>query len=223
MSTSRSQRGSRRDRRVGGALCAALAALVVAGAARAADDPAAADSGSDDPWVLQEFDWGDSRDLVDESVRYSLPFTCNPIAGHCVLPVVKVEGEDLLVRFGYFDGLYRIRLLTPDLTRQLADVHAERVWKLLVDYIARHKGKPDHAEASFPGLDGLPSRGIHVTHRWKLEDQVIQVGIGRHGDKFYVAATFFDPVRSMRRLESAHDKGKTPDDDDAGSETPSGS
>lgn len=202
---------------------AAARAAGAAGAAGSAGTGAAAASeesdGSEDVWVLQEFDWGDSPELVDESVRYSLPFTCNPMAGRCLLPVVEIDGEDLLVKFGYFEGLYRIAVLTPDLTRSVADVHAERVWRLLVDYITRHQGEPRQASAELPDFDSLSLGDTRFTHHWKLADQEIRVGIGRRGDanqgKLYVVASFFDPERAARRLESLRG-GDAPPSEGAG-------
>lgn len=185
-----------------------------------AEVPAAWAAETDDPWVLQEFDWGDSRELVDESVRYSLPFTCNALAGRCALPVVEIDGEDLLVRFAFYQGLYRIRILTPDLTRDVADVHAERVWKLLADYVTRHKGEPEKASAELPAFDAVSEGETHVTHRWKLDDQEIRLGLGRRDDgQIYVAATFVDPVRA-RRLEASQG-GASPSGGEA--EEPDGS
>jgi len=191
----------------------ALLVLVACAAAWAAPEPPAAlaaenaenaeTSESGQAWAFEEFDWGDSPELVDESVRYSLPFTCNPLGSRCGLPVVEIDGEDLLVKFGYFEGLYRIGVMTPDLPPQVAAVHAERVWKLLVDYIERHKGEPDRSAAELPELETLAKGEARFTHHWTLEGQEIRVGVGRRDEgKLYVVASLFDPERAARRLEA---------------------
>lgn len=187
--------------------CAAAWTAPAPLAARAAETAETADdSETAETWAFEEFDWGDSPELVDESVRYSLPFTCNPLGSRCGLPVVEIDGEDLLVKFGYFEGLYRIGVMTPDLTPQVAEVHAGRVWKLLVDYVTRHKGEPERSAAELPAFDELSKGDARFTHHWSLEGQEIRVGAGRRDDgKIYIVASLFDPERAARRLEALRD------------------
>ena len=155
-------------------------------------------------WLLSEFDWGDVRPVVDESVEVAPDFYCAARFGSgCSMAVVDVEGEELLAKFGYFKGLYRIRLLTPDIEisimasveqRAADEENLKRVWTHLVDFVTRHKGAP-LTQREYPGL-GTVRVGMRPTHTWKLPDQVIRIGVGRRrGIGFYVAAEFADPER----------------------------
>lgn len=147
--------------------------------------------------LLDEFDWGDSRSLVEESIVVTPGFQCVGMGGHCRGATVLVDGEKLLAKFGYKDdGLFRIRFRTPDLsgsdTRNL-----ERVWQHLIDYVVREHGKPARA-SEFPGLAKIQP-GLRPTHEWWLEEQYVSVGVGKGRGGYFVVATFMDPKRAPKR------------------------
>jgi hypothetical protein len=195
--------------------CLLLSTLLLASPgpiSAAADEPAKVEP----VWLLSEFDWGDVRAVVDESVDVSPNLYCAARFGkRCSMTVVDVEGEALLARFGFFQGLYRISVLTPDIEvsilapqeQRAADEQIlKRVWNLLVDYVTRHKGAP-LTESEFPGL-GVVGMGLRITHTWKLPDQDIRIGVGRRrGAAFYVAAEFVDPEREAAARKAG---GKAP-------------
>jgi hypothetical protein len=178
-------------------------------------------------WLLSEFDWGDVRPVVDESIDVAPDLYCAARFGsRCSMAVADVEGEELLAKFEFSQGLYRIRLLTPDIEvsilapaeQRAADEEIlRRVWKHLVDFVTRHKGAP-LTEREFPEL-GTVSFGMRPTHTWKLSDQDIRVGVGRRrGGGFYVVAEFVDPEREaaarkaggQASTDTARRKGSSP-------------
>ena len=182
-------------------LLATLLLLALPGpTSAAADEPAKAEPA----WLLSEFDWGDVRGVVDESVDVAPEFYCAARFGkRCAMAVVDVEGEELLAKFDFHEGLYRIRLLTPDIEvgipapagqRSANEEILRRVWDHLVDFATRRKGAPLSAQ-EFPEL-GTIAVGMKTTHTWKLPDQDIRIGVGRRRSSgFFVAAEFVDPVR----------------------------
>jgi hypothetical protein len=174
----------------------------------AASEPA----GIEPAWLLSEFDWGDVRPVVDESVDVATDLYCAARFGkRCSMVVADVEGEELLAKFAFFQGLYRIRLLTPDIEvsnpapgepRAAGEEILRRVWKHLVDFVTRHQGAP-LTEREFPRL-GKIDVGTHVTHTWRLPDQDIRIGVGRRrGGGFFAVAEFVDPEREAAARASA--------------------
>ena len=150
-------------------------------------------------WLLSEFEWGDSMALVDESVRVAPNFRCTLIGHRCALASAIVDGEELLVEFGYYRrGLYRIFVGTPELG--LFSPHLKRIWELLAAFMIREKGPPEK-EAPFPDLREVRPKSPSVTHFWKLPDQEIRLEISRHERKYKVGVVFLDAVRAAARRE----------------------
>jgi hypothetical protein len=148
-------------------------------------------------WLLAEFDWGDSKNLVYESVHYTDGFLCyrHKLREHCAFVKTRVDGEELLAKFQFVDdGLWRIEILTPDLDPSQAAPHLERVWKLLAAYVTRFQGEAPE-QAPFPAWQSLAAGELRVTHHWKLPGQEIRVLVGRSPDaeKWFTAARFTDP------------------------------
>jgi len=154
--------------------------------------------GAPERWLLSEFSWGDSEDTVYETVEYTNGFLClkHKLREHCAFVKTKVDGEELLARFHFFEKkLWRIDVLTPDLDASQSDQHLERVWKILAGYITRFYGEAPE-QTPFPQRDSIAPGKVHVTHRWKLADQEIRLLVGRaKGDdaKWYTAAHFVEP------------------------------
>jgi hypothetical protein len=164
-----------------------------------APDPAAATLSEPEPdrWLLTEFDWGDSEEIVYESVNYTDGFLCykHKLRKHCAFVKTKVDGEELLAKFDFVDGvLWRIEVLTPNLDPSQADPHLERIWKLLVDYVTRFQGEAPEQQ-DFPQRESLRPGQEVVTRRWQLPDQEIRIVVGRAaaGQKWFTSARFIDP------------------------------
>ena len=148
-------------------------------------------------WLLAEFDWGDSEEIVYETVRFTDGFLCykHKLFEHCAFVKTKVDGEELLAKFLFVDGkLWRIDVLTPDLDAEQSDAHLERVWKLLAAYVTRFHGEAPE-RAPFPQRDALAPKQEIVTHRWELPEQEIRIVVGRAATepKWFTAARFIDP------------------------------
>ena len=148
-------------------------------------------------WLLTEFDWGDTEAIVYESIEYTDGFLCyeHKMREHCAFVKTLVDGEELLAKFEFVEGvLWRIEVLTPDLEAAQADLHLERIWKLLVGYVTRFYGEaPEQAE--FPKRETLAPKAEVVTRRWELPEQEIRIVVGRaaKGEKWFTAARFTDP------------------------------
>lgn len=149
-------------------------------------------------WLFAEFDWGDSEDTVFETVQYTSGFLCyrHKAIEHCAFVKTKVDGEELLTKFRFVEKrLWRIDVLTPDLDSAKADLHLERVWRLLASYITRFQGEAPEQHA-FPQRDAMAPGEEVVTHRWKLPGQEIRLVVGRaKGDPptWFTAARIVDP------------------------------
>jgi hypothetical protein len=184
-------------------IAAALAlgcALALAAPARALDQIVAPGR----PWLLSEFDWGDSRDLVEESVGVTQGMQCQRVGSECAIVTAFVDDQRLLVKFAYRGPhLHRIRLRTPALPGG-HDEDLERVWKLLVAWVTRYEGAPKRTEKALPPLYELVPGGYHETHEWQGSGAVVHVGVGREGDAWFVAATFVEPA--SRAPHSANPK-----------------
>lgn len=160
----------------------------------------AGEAGKAEPerWLLVEFDWGDSRKVVYETVHYTDGFVCyrHKLREHCAFVKTLVDGEELLANFEFVDDrLWRIDILTPDLDATVADPHLERVWRLLAAYVTRFYGEAPE-QTPYPDRESLAVGELRVTHRWQLPDQEIQVLVGRSRDaapKWFTAAHFIDP------------------------------
>ena len=168
-------------------------------AAEAVPAPTAASTGEPAPerWLLTEFDWGDSEEIVYESVRYTDGFLCykHKLRKHCAFVKTRVDGEELLAKFDFVDGvLWRIEVQTPGLDASQADIHLERIWKLLVGYVTRFYGEAPE-QADFPQRESLAPKKEVVTRRWQLPDQEIRIVVGRApaGEKWFTSARFIDP------------------------------
>ncbi len=176
-------------------LCCLLALPVHAEEPAPAGEPAKAEP---ERWLLAEFDWGDSKKIVYESVQYTDGFLCyrHKLREHCAFVKTRVDGEELLAKFQFVkDRLWRIEILTPDLDETQAAPHLERVWQLLAGYVTRFHGEAPE-KTPFPERESLAAGELRVTHRWKLSDQEIRVLVGRSkGDagKWFTAAHFTDP------------------------------
>jgi hypothetical protein len=165
--------------------------------AQAAHPGASPQPAAKERWLLSEFDWGDSEDVVYETVRFTDGFLClrHKTRKHCAFVKTRVDGEELLAKFEFVDKkLWRIDVLTPDLDAAQSDQHLERVWKLLAAYVTRFHGEAPEQQP-FPPRDQLVAKQDFVTHRWKLPEQEIRivVGRGRKGEKWFTAARFTDP------------------------------
>jgi hypothetical protein len=147
-------------------------------------------------WLLAEFAWGDSEEVVYESVEYTDGFLCyeHKLFEHCAFVKTKVDGEELLAKFAFVDGrLWRIEVLTPELDASQADAHLERVWKLLVGYVTRFYGEAPEQQP-LPARAALAPKAEVVTRRWTLPDQEIRIVVGRaEGEKWFASARFTDP------------------------------
>lgn len=174
-----------------------------AAAREAQSAPGSAEPGAPTPaqperWLLDEFDWGDSEEIVYESVQYTDGFLCyrHKLREFCAFVKTRVDGEELLAKFEFVDGrLWRIDVLTPDLNDAQASEHLERVWKLLAAYVTRFHGEAPE-QAAFPPRESLAPGALHVTHRWKLADQEIRLVVGRGPGEpatWFTAARFVDP------------------------------
>ncbi len=164
-------------------------------------------------WALEEFAWGDSEEIVRESVQYAPDYLCFGAHGECRVVRVRVDGEDLLARFQYEeDALWRVAILTPPLYREDAARHGPRVAARLTGHVSRKLGEPD-AVASFPdraGLDAMP-QGSLVLDRWRSETLDVEtLVVRRDGDRYVIAAYFADPVRAETLAASAADPTDPP-------------
>jgi len=163
----------------------------------AAAAPAATPSRTES-WLLEEFDWGDNRNITYETVHYTDGFLCyrHKLREHCAFVKALVDGEELLAKFQFVDDrLWRIEILTPDLDASQAAPHLERVWKLLAAYVTRFQGEAPE-QSPFPEWKSLAAGELRVTHHWKLPDQEIRMLVGRSagpGEKWFTAARFTDP------------------------------
>jgi len=179
---------------------AAAAAPAGAGAAAEAPVPAAAalPPTLTDRWLLEEFDWGDSKNVTYETVQYIDGFLCyrHRLREHCAFVKTLVDGEELLAKFQFVDdALWRIEILTPDLDASQAAPHLERVWKLLAAYVTRFQGEASE-QSPFPEWKSLAAGELRVTHHWKLPDQEIRILVGRSAgdvEKWFTSARFTDP------------------------------
>jgi hypothetical protein len=161
-------------------------------------------------WVLEEFDWGDSEEIVRESIDYAPGFLCFKFRNECRVVRVKVDAEELLARFQYYeDGLWRVALLTPPLSAEQASKHGPRVVGGLADHVKRQHGEPAR-ETPFPAIAELGD-GTHVLQHWKSEAMVIEVVIVRRGSQYFVGAYFADPVRGAEALRVAADPTDPPE------------
>jgi hypothetical protein len=151
-----------------------------------------------DFWLLREFDWGDSEDTVYESVDYTDGFLCyrHKLREHCAFVKTRVDGEELLANFHFAKKrLYRADILTPDLDVEQAQMHLERVWKLLVAYVTRFQGEAPE-QAAFPDRTKLAPGEIRVTHHWSKPEQEIRIVVARAEDgspRWYTAVRVVDP------------------------------
>ncbi len=184
------------------ALCGAPAAIGEDALERAVEPPEATQAEVDAPtklmyWLLEEFDWGDDKEVVGESILFDPYFSCKGIQSNpCIIVSTVVDGEQLLVNFQHQrDELWQLVVLTPDLGLDQANAHIPRVSRILVDYVTRLKGEPTLA-FSLPDFDSLALSPPQVTHFWAVDDLEVRVMVGRRDtDRFYVGAFFSDPVR----------------------------
>lgn len=160
-------------------------------------------------WMLEEFDWGDSETLVKESIDYAPNYFCFTSRGECRVVQVRVDGEELLARFQYFEeGLWRMAFITPPLDLETAVQHGPRVLNTLTNHVKRHRGEPAYSKER-PEIAEI-GEGTHVLHRWKTETSVIEVVLVRRGSRYFVGAYFADPVRGAKALASAVDPTAPP-------------
>ncbi len=188
------------------------AAALVESTTTIATSPAATSTDhADAPWILEEFDWGDSESIVRESVEFADNFLCFKQNDECRLVRVTVDGEDLIARFQYFEeGLWRVALVTPPLNVHQMAEHGPRVAGVLAGHVARHSGAPVLDER-FPKLAGL-APGTHVLARWKTEARVVDVvAVLRDGEKYFVGAYVVDPGRAARAQLAAKDPTDPPE------------
>lgn len=132
-------------------------------------------------WIFSEFDWGDSDEVVYETIQYTDGFLCyrHQFFQHCAFVKTKIDGEELLAKFELpMHALTRADVLTPDLDEAQAALHLERVWKLLAGYTTRFFGAATE-QAAFPDRQALAPGELRVTHLWKLADQEIRLVVGR--------------------------------------------
>jgi hypothetical protein len=147
----------------------------------AAPASAPAPATQDTRWIFSEFDWGDSEDVVYETIEYTDGFLCyrHQFFQHCAFVKTKIDGEELLAKFELpLKALTRADVLTPDLDEEQAALHLERVWKLLAAYTTRFFGEAPE-QTAFPDRHALAPGELRVTHRWKLADQEIRLVVGR--------------------------------------------
>ena len=148
-------------------------------------------------WLLEEFDWGDDREVVGESILFDPYFSCKGIQSNpCIIVSTVIDGEQLLVNFQHDKNeLWQVVVLTPDLGLAQANAHIPRVSRILVDYVTRLKGEPT-LDFSLPDFDSLALSDPQVTHFWGVDDLEVRVMVGRRDtDRFYVGVFFSDPVR----------------------------
>jgi hypothetical protein len=152
-----------------------------------------------DFWLFQEFDWGDSEEVVYESAEYTDGFLCyrHKLREHCAFVKTRVDGEELLARFHFVDDvLYRADILTPDLDEAQSKEHLERVWKILAGYTTRLQGEAPE-QASFPDWTAFVPGDIRVTHRWVQPEQEIRIVVARAEGggtpRWYTAMRVVDP------------------------------
>jgi hypothetical protein len=169
---------------------AALALLAAPGAGARALEGAP----GRDYWLLTEFDWGDDRETVIDSLEIAPGFICYDSGAEiCRFVRVQVDGEELLARFDYRDErLWQVRFVTPELTRRQARDHMSRVVERLAGYVERLRGPPTLAGAP-PSPDSLSAGSPTPTHFWKLPDMEIRIEVGRQREGFYAGASFYDP------------------------------
>ena len=188
--------GERSPEGVPGAAPEATAAQPSAGEAPAT--PAAPAVPPTDVWLLREFDWGDSKEIVYESVDYTPGFICyrHKLREHCVFVKTRVDGEELLANFHFVDEkLWRADILTPDLDPAQAAEHLERVWKLLAAYVTRFQGEAPE-QAALGDWKALGAGQMRVTHRWVQPKQEIRVVVGRSKEeapRWFTAVRVVDP------------------------------
>lgn len=189
----------------GGSAASGVASEEAGEAARAEDvrDPMTATtraSDDSDYFLLEEFDWGDDPEVVEESLLFDPAFACHGTAfDRCSLVKVGVGDEEFLARTHFHQGgLWQVAFLTPDLQTELAEEHLERVWKALVAYATHWIGEPD-ASDPLPALDALEIGPPRTTHRWERKALDAEVAVGRRDeDLFYVGLFFFDPAVEAR-------------------------
>ena len=184
------------------ALCGATAAIGVDAPEPAAEPAVGKQTDDEAPaklsyWLLEEFDWGDDREVVGESILFDPYFSCKGIQSNpCIIVSTVIDGEQLLVNFQHEKNeLWQVVVLTPDLGLAQANAHIPRVSRILVDYVTRLKGEPSLA-FSLPDFDSLALSSPQVTHFWAVDGLEVRVMVGRRDtDRFYVGAFFSDPVR----------------------------
>ncbi len=164
-------------------------------------------------WALEEFDWGDSEEVVQESVDFAPNYLCFGAHGECRVVRVRVDGEDLLARFQYAeDALWRVAILTPPLYREDAAKHGPRVAARLAGHVSRQLGDPERV-APFPSaaqLKAMPE-GSLVLERWRSESLDVETRlVHRDGDRYVIAAYFADPVRAKTAAAAAPDPTDPP-------------
>jgi hypothetical protein len=153
-------------------------------------------------WLFKEFDWGDSKETVYESVDYTDGFLCyrHKLREHCAFVKTRVDGEDLLANFHFVDGvLWRADILTPDLDETQAAEHLERVWKLLTGYVTRFQGEAPE-QAAFGDWKAIPPGQMRVTHRWVQPTQEIRIVVGHsqaENQGWFTAVRVVDPKWAM--------------------------
>lgn len=184
------------------ALFGAQAAAAEDALQRAAEPPEAKDAEVETPpklsyWLLEEFDWGDDREVVGESILFDPYFSCKGIQSNpCIIVSTVIDGEQLLVNFQHDNNeLWQVVVLTPDLGLAQANAHIPRVSRILVDYVTRLQGEPI-LDFSLPDFDSLVLSDPQVTHFWAVDGLEVRVMVGRRDtDRFYVGMFFSDPVR----------------------------
>ncbi len=148
-------------------------------------------------WLLSEFDWGDSRSIVRESVLYHPDFSCHMVGGICGGVTADLDGEMFLARFAYGKrgrGLDAVRLLTPDVEVLYAP-ELERLWRHLAAFYGARHVEPTTSSDAFPDLSALSPDSVRVTHTWELPDHHIRIGVGRRkSERYYVFAAFRNPA-----------------------------
>ena len=152
---------------------------------RAAEPPEVTDAEVETPpklsyWLLEEFDWGDDREVVGESILFDPYFSCKGIQSNpCIIVSTVIDGEQLLVSFQHDKNeLWQVVVLTPDLGLAQANAHIPRISRILVDYVTRLKGEPT-LNFSLPDFDSLALSDPQVTHFWAVDDLEVRVMVGR--------------------------------------------
>jgi hypothetical protein len=182
----------------------AVEAGAAADAAPAETPPPAAEARPTEFWLLREFDWGDTKETVYESVEYTDGFLCyrHKLREHCAFVKTRVDGEELLANFHFVDDvLWRADIVTPELDEVQAAEHLERVWKLLAAYVTRFQGEAPE-QASFGDWKQLTPGQMRVTHRWVQPKQELRIVVGRgKGD----APGWFTAVRAVDPKWAPHE------------------